>query len=450
MKLEISLLSLMAAAGLQAAPVVSVPVVSAQDDAGRMTVSYDLSGEDAIVTAELLVDGEPYADKAVPMAGDVNRKVVRGTGKTFTVYPAQGGVASSGTLTVRLKAWSLDNPPDYLTISLTTPKQRRYYATAEAVPQGIGADIYKTDILLMRKIPATGVTWRMGQPYPDGENCSSGSGAGNTKADILDNETGHMVRLTNDFYAAIYPMTQLQYHRLTGAWTTQSYESIPLPDRYVTPVAGNNSSALSYNALRGTPDASFKGWPQSGHAVKPGSVLAAIRDYTGVSGLDLPTEAEWEYACRAGTGTSLNSGKNVSDPISGRHDANMAEVGWMQYINPPKLKSEFPVGLKKPNAWGLYDCHGNVGELCLDWYATGTVYRATFASGWETGVATVAPVGSANEDGAITTRITRGGDWFYSSSWARSASRRLSADPTKGTYHNGFRLFCRTDFEKAQ
>jgi len=302
----------------------------------------------------------------------------------------------------------------------------------------------------MRKIPAAGVTWRMGQPYPNGENCSSGSGAGNTKADILDNETGHMVRLTNDYYAAVYMMTQLQYSRLTGSWTSASYEAVPLPDRYVTPVFGNNNMApLSYNALRGTPDSSFKGWPEAGHAVKADSVLKTIRDFTGVSGLDLPTEAEWEYACRAGTETSLNSGKNVSDPLSERADANMAEVGYMQY-NAPKLKAPEPVGLRKPNAWGLYDCHGNVGEMCLDWYATGTVYRATFVSGWETGTATVAPVGSANTDGAITTRITRGGDWFYGSSWARSASRRLAATPTMGTYHNGFRLFCRADFEKAQ
>ena len=80
----------------------------------------------------------------------------------------------------------------------------------------------------------------------------------------------------------------------------------------------------------------------------------------------LPTEAQWEYACRAGTTTALNSGKNLSDKFE---CPEMDEVGWDQYNS--KINDKYvthPVGQKLPNAWGLYDMHGNVEEWCLDWY----------------------------------------------------------------------------------
>ena len=80
----------------------------------------------------------------------------------------------------------------------------------------------------------------------------------------------------------------------------------------------------------------------------------------------LPNEAEWEYACRAGTTTELNSGRD----LRAREHVSMAlaELAWYRgnsFISTPSASS---VGLKKPNAWGLYDMHGNVQELCLDWF----------------------------------------------------------------------------------
>ena len=87
----------------------------------------------------------------------------------------------------------------------------------------------------------------------------------------------------------------------------------------------------------------------------------------------LPSETEWEYACRAGTTTALNNGKNLSGEGKYKQpDANLDEVGWYETN---AQKSHHPVGLKKSNVWGLYDMHGNVREWTrswdLTWYVNG-------------------------------------------------------------------------------
>jgi len=120
-----------------------------------------------------------------------------------------------------------------------------------------------------------------------------------------------------------------------------------------------------------------------------------------VEGYRLPTEAEWEYACRAGSTMAFTNGEITQlycnlDPI-------LAVIGW--YCGNTNGRTE-PVGQKISNAWGLYDMHGNVSEWCNDWYG---IYSGdvTDPEGPESGIY----------------RVLRGGSWYYYTSDCRSANR---------------------------
>ena len=131
----------------------------------------------------------------------------------------------------------------------------------------------------------------------------------------------------------------------------------------------------------------------------------------------LPTEAQWEYACRAGTTTALNSGMDLSNA---EECPEMDEVGWYYYNSDSETH---PVGLKKPNAWGVYDMHGNVYEWCLDWYGDYPTSSVTDPTGPSTG----------------TRRVIRGGSWSEHVIYCRSASRD-SISPSVSDYFYGFRV----------
>ncbi|MDP6543932.1 MAG: formylglycine-generating enzyme family protein [Phycisphaerae bacterium] len=115
-------------------------------------------------------------------------------------------------------------------------------------------------------------------------------------------------------------------------------------------------------------------------------------------GYRLPTEAEWEYACRAGT--------DADRFFTGGADRNLRRYAWYA-VN--AAKKTHPVGLKQPNAWGLYDMYGNVAEWCNDYYAPD--YFKTSPE--------------ENPRGALATRlmVVRGGAWNSSPDWCRSAAR---------------------------
>jgi len=129
-------------------------------------------------------------------------------------------------------------------------------------------------------------------------------------------------------------------------------------------------------------------------------------------GFRLPTEAEWEYACRAG---------GVTEYYSGDDEADLGRAGWYRGNC---MKSQVG-GLKEPNEWGLYDMHGNVWELCNDWYDESYYAKSP----------KISPVGPATGK----RKVLRGGSWTHVAHGCRSADR-WSIDPGEKYGNVGFRI----------
>ena len=188
------------------------------------------------------------------------------------------------------------------------------------------------------------------------------------------------ITLTKDYCIGVFEVTQKQYKLVTGS--NPSYFS---GDK--RPV-----EKVSYNDIRGSSNGSK--WPAS-NAVDSSSFLGKLRARTGLT-LDLPTEAQWEYACRAGSSGSyglLSTGK----------EGTLSTMGW---YSDNSGNTTHDVGGKTPNAWGLYDMHGNVWEWCLDWYAS-SGYSGTDPVGCSSGSYRVFRGGSYSNNAGNCTAYTR-------------------------------------------
>ena len=207
--------------------------------------------------------------------------------------------------------------------------------------------------------------------------------------------------LTKDFYAGVFEVTASQWQRITTGTGGTS-------------LLAKNS--VSYNDIRGaTNDTPSINWYATGSVVMPTGFLGLIRTKTGIGSFDLPTEAQWEYICRATTTSYYSDGESASSS-----DINVLNrLGWYTDNSGGLVHA---VGCKEANAWGLYDMHGNVFEWCLDWYADSLN-------------------GGSNPSGAVSgsARVFRGGCWAYPASSCCSAARdRITPS---GRYPSiGFRL----------
>ena len=154
-------------------------------------------------------------------------------------------------------------------------------------------------------------------------------------------EIQHEVTLAEEYWLGRYEVTQAQYETVTGK-NPSYFKGADLP---VEMVSWND--ALAFCAKLTERERAAGRLPEG-------------YEYT------LPTEAQWEYACRAGTTTAFNNGTNIptEEQIGDAPCPNLDEVGWYMYNS---NKTTHPAGQKRPNAWGLYDMHGNVTEWCLDW-----------------------------------------------------------------------------------
>ena len=263
--------------------------------------------------------------------------------------------------------------------------------------------------LWLRRIETN--TFYMGSPDNEG-----GRNAGR--------EYRHQVTLTKPYFMGVFPVTRAQYKLVMGGEPSGQTVNRDSEVAMLCPV-----SFVSYDMLRGSTNNGIN-WPMTKTNVLSTSFLGILRGRTKNCVFDLPTDAQWENACRAGTDTAWNDGSNFSTNALGI-DEHLEKLGWYN----GNCQTPMPVGRKQCNAWGLYDCHGNVFEFCLDW--------------WQSNLGTAVaedPVGPTKcEFGDDRpNRVRRGGAYKYGAEMCRSAGRYYS-DLTSPDFENGFRISCQAE-----
>lgn len=309
------------------APGLSPAGVTLRYDAASRTVdvSYELQNESAVVTAAFFRKGVRIpASDCWALAGDVNKSVATGPHSFRWTPEMSDDVATfaANELSVKLTLWPAGNEPPYLVTELSGAVGTAYYASVDDIPGGVTNDVYKTDKLVLRRIPAAQQSFTMGSP--GGETGRNGD------------EAQHTVSFSADFWIGVYPVTQRQLTLVKGTPGDSTFTNAV--DSGLRP-----ADHCSFTAARGQ-----SAGPTGTDAPTSGSWIGLFRTNTGLT-LDLPTEAQWEYACRAGSSAAFWT--------------NITAIAWYN-----DEKETHPVGLKLPNAWGLYDMQGNVRECTLDWY----------------------------------------------------------------------------------
>ena len=243
-----------------------------------------------------------------------------------------------------------------------------------ATPTSVGKELV-LDLgngIKMELLPIPPGTFQMGSP--PNERGRSGE------------ERAHQVTITKPFYMGKYPVTQEQYEAIVGS----NPSSFKGPKNPVDTVSHSDAQSFCEKVNE---------QPQVKAKLPAGFLV------------QLSTEAQWEYACRAGTKTSYYSGDT---------DADLDNFAWFNLNGEHKTH---PVGEKKPNAWGLYDMNGNVFCWCRDW-------MAPYPAG-----AQIDPQGPEKGN----QYAIRSGSWYWESSWCRSAHRNQGESSLKGPDF-GFRV----------
>ena len=196
----------------------------------------------------------------------------------------------------------------------------------------------------------------------------------------------HKVEISKDFWMGVTPVTQAQWYALMGKNPSQFKGD----NRLVEQVSWEDSVRYIHALNR------------------------------HLNGLDahLPTEAQWEYACRAGTTKAFNNDEDCTREIG--LDPALDQLGWFDKNSAGQTHE---VSGKRPNAWGLYDMHGNVWEWCFDWFGDYDSRSQTDPSGPDQG----------------WNRVLRGGSWISDARYCRSAYR-LRSEPDLRNDFRGFRL----------
>ena len=274
----------------------------------------------------------------------------------------------------------LSDPKAYCVIDLTTVPYGVSYTSC--VPTSAWGSEMKTTKMLFRRI---------------------NSGTCSFKIIDWDSETmdTYHVRMqvTRPYYIGVYPVTQSQYERIMGNNPSANKGEMH-------PV-----ESVSWNDIRGQE----ADWPAT-DIVSQDSFVGVLRSRSGLK-FDLPTEAQWRLAASGGFETDFANGGNEFDDIIhlGNVRANAEDYG---------VRAHCEVGCFMPNAFGLYDCHGNISEMCLDYYDYSFPERDL-----------TDPIGPSEGYG----RVTCGEDCNYYF-WPGMESARSCVDQTHGSASCGFRL----------
>ena len=339
---------------------------------GKVDISYTVTGDIAaeakqrgVFTSLKVVAIDEMANTtniATKLSGDTSLKA--GTHAIVWDMSEEGLTLKSSNVVFTVSCET--TPALYCVIDLSSGSSASSYPVtylSEPPSGGFNVDVYKTTKLVLRRIEPG--------PIPTRD-----------------------ARITKPFFCGIFEVTQKQYELIMGSASPYMAGDLRPMDN------------MTYTIIRGSSDGAK--WPSSSK-VDASSIMGKLRSRTGLS-LDLPTSAQWEYACRAGTTTKYSYGDSADGA----------------YMNAYTSASR-NVGSKKPNPWGLYDMHGNVWELCLDWYGGSLVGND--------------PIGPSSG----SYRVVCGGSWASHEESCSSSSKYMANDPysVASSAIIGFRI-CRT------
>ena len=419
-RILVVLAALSAGAGFAAFPQIS-NVRFSQDQSRNVVILYDLSAE-AVVTADVLTNGVSIgAVNFTNLTGAVNCRVAAGQDlvigwKPWLSWPGQK--LEPNTLSVRLTAWNVNDPPDYHVTDLDTGAIS-YYVSPEAFPGGFWDRQYRTSKLVMKKISAAMKPFVMG-----------------AKADELGDlsrQKQHMAMLTNDYYIGVFEFTQAQWMKVYGTKSVRRTSTV-----YNDAFTFDNTVDADLKPVNKVCASNLRGYANGAampttQGVDDWSFLGKLRTLVGqplvgAFGFDLPSEMEWEFACRAESTLALPNNLKLTDVTK---CPNVDRIAWYAGNGGSATTGPKPVGSYLANGYGLYDMVGNVFELCRDWYMTDCSANPE-----------VDYQGSFQPEGLLS--AARGGSYCLEAKWCKCAARVspnfLLADPDP---YYGFRVSLR-------
>jgi len=338
-------------------------------------------------------------------------------GKHKMVWDARADMGLFASKNFQIKMYAGKTLAPYVVVDLSSgPDGDHFPIRYSLTGPDISDDTCRTTELWLRLIPPG--TFMMGSP-----------------ADELgrsDNEDLHKVTITEPFYIGVFEVTQEQWYRVKGNWGRygDSRRGQPM-EEYVS--YGNIRGSAARNSPNGT-------------MVENDSFLGKLRTKTDKNGFDLPTEAQWEYACRVGTESALNTGKNLTGTQgcdnmneAGRYYVNGYNGGRVEY-----LLVTADAGSYASNSYGIYDMHGNVAEICRDSW-TDHLGFSNATDPLPCGNLYVSWNGSSSDDNWYC--VIKGGSWRDFAYACRSAARIQFkwGDSKDGI---GFRVSCPGNLQK--